>query len=734
MGGYTLRLILRAGGREFHRFERDFKSWADLSKAKDRLKNKIYVTWNSGEKAWERCDECFLDETKEKIAKLIADIFGLDANKVLQVIERYNKEVRRLVNEHNEKVRKKYRGEVKGKLTIIPLPLKDEYGDVQRLPDEGFRHLKEWMEWNSSKRVFEFNEKKFLRGLDLMKIKSKGDVRELAEEFLNVVKGEYGDLVALDEEAWRTVGVERLWNYLINLKKVRAELVELENNKNGRKRTWVKLTFNPEVYMKPIREKLFEIREIPYNIQVFEEGEVRFKEITIYGVLFDKENRNVVFTAPFLFYDVRRMLEESGFMVEGNIPEPSVGGRKVEVEDIEDRLRPYQREALQKWIEAGYKGSIQMPTGAGKTWIGLAGIGKLKLPTVVFVPTINLAIQWKEKIAEVLKIPEDQVGILGGGYHELGKPILVCVYDSGVNYRDEIARQYTLYIYDEGHHVGAKTFKEIAWSCLTPYRMVLSATIERDDANEEMIYKMTGDKVYEITFYELVKAGYLAPVRVEFIEVEFPEDERKKYEKLDEELTKVREEIRKLYTRYSLEAMEEGYTSIGDYLRKTKNPEYTELNRRATSLRSRMRVLEQANEKQANKIYSKLRAKYGEKVGLVIGKTSTEERDRLFKLFKEGKIQCIVTTTVLDEGIDAPVSDVAIVVSSRAIRHPRQFVQRIGRVVRPLPGKVAKIYILRTVGVNGAEERTLEGLKEELDRVYEFTKMEKLIENMEREK
>ena len=361
----------------------------------------------------------------------------------------------------------------------------------------------------------------------------------------------------------------------------------------------------------------------------------------------------------------------------------------------------------------------------------------------------------------MLKIPEDQVGILGGGFHELGKPILVCVYDSGVNYRDEIARQYALYIYDEGHHVGAKTFKEIAWSCLTPYRMVLSATIERDDANEEMIYKMTGDKVYEITFYELVKAGYLAPVRVEFIEVEFPEDERKKYEKLDEELTKVREEIRKLYTRYSLEAMEEGYTSIGDYLRKTKNPEYTELNRRATSLRSRMRVLEQANsnkvlraleltekhlaegnrifvftnlEKQANKIYSKLRAKYGEKVGLVIGKTSTEERDRLFKLFKEGKIQCIVTTTVLDEGIDAPTSDVAIVVSSRAIRHPRQFVQRIGRVVRPLPGKVAKIYILRTVGVNGAEERTLEGLKEELDRVYEFTKMEKLIENMEREK
>ena len=58
----------------------------------------------------------------------------------------------------------------------------------------------------------------------------------------------------------------------------------------------------------------------------------------------------------------------------------------------------------------------------------------------------------------------------------------------------------------------------------------------------------------------------------------------------------------------------------------------------------------------------------------------------------------IVTTTVLDEGIDAPDSDAAIVVSSRAIKHPRQFVQRIGRIVRPLPDKIVYVYILRTKG------------------------------------
>ena len=44
---------------------------------------------------------------------------------------------------------------------------------------------------------------------------------------------------------------------------------------------------------------------------------------------------------------------------------------------------------------------------------------------------------------------------------------------------------------------------------------------------------------------------------------------------------------------------------------------------------------------------------------IITGRTSTEERNRTFSDFKRGKIRLIVTTTVLDEGIDAPDSDVA---------------------------------------------------------------------------
>jgi len=190
---------------------------------------------------------------------------------------------------------------------------------------------------------------------------------------------------------------------------------------------------------------------------------------------------------------------------------------------------------------------------------------------------------------------------------------------------------------------------------------------------------------------------------------------------------------------------------VGEYLRKTKNPEYLELNSKVLSLRQRMRLLEQRNSnkvvkaieiakkhlaegskifvftnliEQAERIYFEILRFYPD-AKLITSKTSQEEREQLFRLFAEGTLRCIITTTVLDEGIDAPDADVAIVVSSRAIRHPRQFVQRIGRIVRPKPNKVSYVYILRTRG--GVEEATLAELRAELDKVYQFSRMEELI-------
>lgn len=710
-------------------FKKGFSSWEELRRYKDIIKP--IAKWDSIHRTWEI--DGFI-ENIDRAADAIVKVFGVSKEEVAEILRK-----------HNEEVVERYRREVKGIDKIIAFThlSNDQYSVVRKFCEK------------AGARAFVFSEDRFLKNIDVVSV-----TRERVAEIIDRWIAELKKLpVVFDEDALRQTA-ETIAKRIEELKTVRAEYIVEKEEKSGRERGWIKLVFNNELDKRAvwsIKEELMKIREIPYNIEVFEEGETRFKTIIIYGIKFSKNEPYAIYVAPFMYNDIKRILESKGFKVDDSGIEKPATTPILYIQDIEHRLRPYQREAFGKWIKNGYRGCIAIPTGGGKTWIGLAAIARLRVPTVIFVPTIELAKQWKEKFLKgVLGLKDSDIGILGGGFHEIGKPVLVATYDSGVKYAKELAKKYALYIYDEGHHVAAETFKEIAWHMMAPYRIVLSATVERDDGNEELIYRMCGNKVYEIPFFELVKQGWLAPVKVEFIEIPFPSDQEKLYRDLENQLAEVKEKIRELYRRYEAEALKAGYTNVGDYLRKTKNPEYRELNSKALSIRQRMRVLEQRNEnkvakavelakkhidegnrifvftnliEQAEKIYNEIRKFYPD-VKLVTSKTSTQERELFFKLFANGRIRCIVTTTVLDEGIDAPDADVAIVVSSRAIRHPRQFVQRIGRIVRPKPDKISYVYIMRTE--KGVEEATMDELYSELDRVYEFSRMEELIEARKR--
>ena len=69
-----------------------------------------------------------------------------------------------------------------------------------------------------------------------------------------------------------------------------------------------------------------------------------------------------------------------------------------------------------------------------------------------------------------------------------------------------------------------------------------------------------------------------------------------------------------------------------------------------------------------------------------------KERERALALFREGKLRALVSAQVLNEGLDVPDAEVGIVVAGR--RGQREHVQRIGRVLRPRPGKRALVYEL----------------------------------------
>ena len=54
----------------------------------------------------------------------------------------------------------------------------------------------------------------------------------------------------------------------------------------------------------------------------------------------------------------------------------------------------------------------------------------------------------------------------------------------------------------------------------------------------------------------------------------------------------------------------------------------------------------------------------------------------------------LVSAQVLNEGIDVPEAGIAALVSGRL--GTREYVQRVGRVLRPAPGKEALVYELVT--------------------------------------
>ena len=73
------------------------------------------------------------------------------------------------------------------------------------------------------------------------------------------------------------------------------------------------------------------------------------------------------------------------------------------------------------------RGSVVLPTGAGKTVIGVKAIEMVNSASIVIVPTIDLMDQWTSVLSKYF--PNMQIGNLGGGSDDI-QAITVTTYDS----------------------------------------------------------------------------------------------------------------------------------------------------------------------------------------------------------------------------------------------------------------------------------------------------------------
>ena len=348
--------------------------------------------------------------------------------------------------------------------------------------------------------------------------------------------------------------------------------------------------------------------------------------------------------------------------------------------------RPYQREAVQCWLEAEGRGVIVLPTGAGKTVVAMMAMEALGARTLVVVPTIELLQQWRAGLVERLGLPEAMVGVIGGGRREQ-RPITVITYQSAQTAR-RLRGAFGLIVFDEVHHLPAASYRRIPRLVGAPYLLGLSATTERSDGKELDLHALVGPEVYRKRPVELSRDGHIAQFVEKRLFVDLSAEERLRYESLTSE-----------YRWYM--ARRRGHSAPGEA--------FQDLIRRAAVDPAARGALQAHHE--ARLIALNARAKIGlvadllarhrhEKV-IVFGefnaivdtmsrelllpsityRTPARERRQVLDRFRSGQYSKLITGRVLNEGVDVPDAGVAIVVSGSAAT--REYIQRLGRILRP---------------------------------------------------
>jgi superfamily II DNA or RNA helicase len=355
-------------------------------------------------------------------------------------------------------------------------------------------------------------------------------------------------------------------------------------------------------------------------------------------------------------------------------------------------LRPYQEAALATWTSAGQRGLIVLPTGAGKTRVAMAALAATRAHTLCLVPTRVLLQQWREEIGRFLGA---RVGCLGDGIREIA-PVTVATFESAVRTLPVLGASFDLLVVDEVHHFGVGMRDEVLEMATAPLRLGLTATPPSESALARLA-DLVGPVVFERTLGDLA-GRWLAPFDVVLVHLSLEPDERRAY---DLDMGRYREMRRRIpvdrwadFLR-SASQSEEGRAALAGYRRATRLVALTRAKKRAVG-----RLLARHRTARVLVFTADNAAAYEiSREHLVMPMTcdiGRAEREEVLMRFRTGDIRALVSSRVLNEGLDVPDADVAIVVGGAF--GEREHVQRVGRVLRPAPGKRALVYELVAAG------------------------------------
>jgi len=393
-------------------------------------------------------------------------------------------------------------------------------------------------------------------------------------------------------------------------------------------------------------------------------------------------------------------------------------------------LFDYQKEAVTMWVNNDKKLICEMATGTGKTRTALGCMlraFKENVPMVVFIlcPQSTLSLQWKDEI-EKIGIEHDEFLIADASNSKwkieledkllnitLGTSKRLIVYTTHRTFSSlefmnivQVQKRNTKYmlIGDEAHSLGASKTRRGLINCYD-YRLALSATPKRwyDDEGTNILYSFFGNKSFEFSMGKALNTvnprtnkTYLINYYYYPIFTTLTDTEIEKYAELTNKISRL----------FILSSKDEKYDEYIENLKfkranihKSAENKYEVLENILDTMGDIQDLIIFVSPEQIDHVMLQLGAR-----GIIAHKfTESEgtkskpqysgrsERQFLIDKFKEGKYQALVAIKCLDEGIDIPSAKNAVILASST--NPREYVQRIGRVIRQSEDKTfATIY------------------------------------------
>lgn len=415
-------------------------------------------------------------------------------------------------------------------------------------------------------------------------------------------------------------------------------------------------------------------------------------------------------------------------------------------------LRPYQQQAVNSWFANQGRGTLKMATGSGKTITALAIATqlyqKIGLQVLLIVcPYRHLVVQWQRECQKFNLQPilafesaRHWQGELATQIYNLragNQPFLTIITTNdtltseGLRSHLKYFPPLTLIVGDEAHNLGAKRREESLPRNIR-LRLALSATPERyfDDSGTQSLFDYFGEVLApEFTLAQAIKQGALVHYLYYPILIELTEDESRSYVKLTKSIGR------------ALLFREQETSGIADS-EKSLTPLLMQRARLIGSAANKLIALREIvsprlntshtlfycgdgsieSTRQLKAVTRILGTELGYRVSTYTAQNPLTEREELRRQFESGELQGLVAIRCLDEGVDIPAIQTAIILASSG--NPRQFIQRRGRILRPYPGKERATLFDTIVLPPELDRETLEIernlLRKELRRFVEF--------------